>query len=116
MSRFNSKKVGKCFGLVMGQLCPSKGTPGQYDITTETKAKRSWQLSVFGTTRTRDIFLAQVAATLERLQSMENMLCTDHLHHLCTTSLNLRGCTQLLQSFSFQHFESGDVQNLPSKK
>ena len=45
------------------------------------------------------------AATLERLQSMENMLCTDHLHHLCTTWLNLRGCTQLLH-----------VQNLPSKK
>ena len=27
-----------------------------YDITTETKAKRPWQLSVFGTTITRDIF------------------------------------------------------------
>ena len=105
MSRFNSKKVGQCFGLVMGQLCyPSKGTPGQYDITTETKAERPWQLSAFGTTRTRDIFFG-AAATLERLQSMENMLCTDHLHHLCTTWLNLRGCTQLLH-----------VQNLPSKK
>jgi len=81
MSRFNSKKVGQCFGLVMGQLCyPSKGTPGQYDITTETKAERPWQLSAFGTTRTRDIFLEPL-----QLWNVCNPWKTCFAQTICTT-------------------------------